>query len=131
MDTIRKITSELAIAGQPTLDELQHVAEEGYRSVMNLRSSEEIGFLNDEKQKIEYLGLHYVNSPIQIKNLNLDHLLPVIRQLDVLPKPTLVHCDNGIRASIIVLIQVTVGQGIKAEDALQRVIKLGLLSDRL
>ena len=59
MDTARKITNKLAIAGQPTLNELQQLAEEGYESVVNLRSSSEIGFLDAEQQKVEYLGLYY------------------------------------------------------------------------
>ena len=129
MDTVREITNELAITGQPTFDELQQLAEDGYRSVVNLRSPDETGFLEEERQKIEYLGLRYVNLPIQIRNLNLDHLIPVIQTLVSLPKPTLVHCDNGIRSSIVVLVQIAIEQGIRAEDALQRVEKLGLLSD--
>lgn len=129
MDTVREITNELAIAGQPTFDELQQLAEDGYRSVVNLRSPDETGFLEEERQKIEYLGLRYVNFPIQIRNLNLDHLIPVIQTLVSLPKPTLVHCDNGIRSSIVVLVQIAIEQGIRAEDALQHVEKLGLLSD--
>lgn len=129
MDTVREITNELAIAGQPTFDELQQLAEDGYRSVVNLRSPDETGFLEEERQRIEYLGLRYVNLPIQIRNLNLDHLIPVIQTLVSVPKPTLVHCDNGIRSSIVVLVQIAIEQGIRAEDALQRVEKLGLLSD--
>ena len=129
MDTARKITNRLAIAGQPTLDELQQLAEEGYRSIVNLRSSNETGFLDVEQQKTEYLGLYYANIPIQTKSLNLDTALSVIRQLTELPKPMLIHCDNGIRSSIIVLMQIAIEQGIRAEDAFQKVTKLGLLND--
>jgi uncharacterized protein (TIGR01244 family) len=131
MVTIRAITNELAIAGQPTLDELQQLAEEGYRSVVNLRSPHEIGFLDGEQQQIEALGLCYANLPIQIKSLNLNDMLPALRQLTGLPKPMLVHCDSGIRSSIVVLMQLATEQGMKAEDAFQKVAKLGLLNDGL
>jgi uncharacterized protein (TIGR01244 family) len=129
MDTVREITNELAIAGQLTLDELQQLAEQGYRSVVNLRSPNEIGFLEDEQQRTEYLGLCYANFPIQVKTLNLDDVLLLIQQLTGLPKPMLVHCDSGIRSSIVVLIQIATEQGMRAEDALQKAAKLGLLSD--
>lgn len=129
MDTVRKVTNELAIAGHLTLGELQILAEKGYKSVVNLRSSDELGFLQDEQEHIEQLGLRYVHNPIQINNLSLDDVLPVIQQLNELPKPMLVHCDNGIRSSIVVLIKVTIEQGLRAEDAFQKVIKLGLLND--
>jgi uncharacterized protein (TIGR01244 family) len=127
MEKVRKITNELAIAGQPTPDVLQHLVEEGYRSVVNLRSPQENGFLDDEQQKTEYLGLHYVNVPLQLETLNLDNVLQVIQQLIALPKPMLMHCDSGIRSSIIVLMQLSMEQGIKAEDAFQKVASLGLL----
>ncbi|XGV98249.1 MAG: sulfur transferase domain-containing protein [Leptolyngbya sp. BL-A-14] len=130
MKKVRKITNELAIAGQPTPDVLQHLAEEGYRSVVNLRSPHENGFLDDERQKAEYLGLHYANVPIQLDTLNLDNVLQVIQQLTTLPKPMLMHCDSGIRSSIVVLMQLSMEQGIKAEDAFQKVANLGLLSNR-
>ncbi len=127
MDTVRQITNELAIAGQLTLDELQQLAEGGYRSVVNLRLPNEPGFVNDEQQKVECLGLGYVNIPVS-KNLNFDDMLLVIQQLNELPKPMLVHCDSGIRSSSIVLMQLAMSQGMGAEDAFQKVVKLGLLS---
>ncbi|MDX2239450.1 MAG: sulfur transferase domain-containing protein [Leptolyngbyaceae cyanobacterium bins.302] len=127
MNMVKKITDELAIADQPTLAQLQQLAEEGYRSVVNLRSSTEVGFLNDEQQHIEDLGLCYAHSPIQIKSLSLDDVLSTIQHFTGFPKPILIHCDNGIRSSIVVLIQIAVEQGIKAEDAFQKVITLGLL----
>lgn len=129
MSTVRKITSELAIAGQLTLEELQQLVGEGYRSVVNLRSPDETDCLDDEQQKIECLGLNYINIPMQLKKLNLDYVTQVIQQLMGLPKPMLVHCDNGIRSSIIVLMQIATEQGMKAEDAFQKVANLGLLSD--
>jgi uncharacterized protein (TIGR01244 family) len=127
MDTVRQITTELAIAGQITLDEIQQLAEAGYRSVVNLRSPHEIGFLDAEQQKIECLGLSYINASIS-KDLNLDDMLFVIQKLNALPKPMLVHCDSGIRSSVIVLMQLAISQGIRAEDAFQRVVELGLLN---
>ena len=93
----------MSIAGQPTFDELQQLAVEGYRSVVNLRSPNEVGFLNDEQQQIEDLGLCYAHIPIQIKSLSLDDMLLAICQLTELPKPIRVHCDSGIRSSIVVL----------------------------
>lgn len=125
MDRVRKITNELAIAGQPTWSELQQISEQGYRSVVNLRSVNEVGFLRGEQQRVEDLGLHYVNISIQLKNLNFDNVLPVVQQLAELPKPTLVHCDNGIRSSIIVLINIAMKQGMSAEDAFQKITSLG------
>lgn len=129
MDTVRKINEELAISGQPTPDRLLQLVAEGYRSVVNLQAPNEVGFWNDEQQKIEQLGLRYANLPIQVDSLNPERILWLIQQISELPKPLLVHCDSGIRSSIIAVMQIAIKQGIKAEDAFQKVTQLGLLNN--
>ncbi|MBD2056603.1 hypothetical protein H6F88_11365 [Oculatella sp. FACHB-28] len=129
MNMVRKITNDLAIAGQPAPDKLPQLVEEGYRSVVNLRSPDEAGFWNDEQIQIEQLGLRYVNYPIQSSHLTPETALRLIQQISDLPKPMLVHCDTGIRSSVIALMQVAMKQGMRTEDAFQKVIKLGLLND--
>lgn len=129
MNMVRKITNDLAIAGQPAPDKLPQLVEEGYRSVVNLRSPDEAGFWNDEQIQIEQLGLCYVNYPIQSSHLTPEAALRLIQQISDLPKPMLVHCDTGIRSSVIALIQVAMKQGMRTEDAFQKVTKLGLLND--
>ncbi len=89
MDMVRKITDELSIAGQLTLDQLQQLAEDGYGSVVNLRSPNKVGFLNDEQQQVEDLGLCYASISTPIKSLSLDDVLSAIQQLSGLPKPML------------------------------------------
>ncbi|MEH1778913.1 MAG: sulfur transferase domain-containing protein [Nostoc sp.] len=69
MNIIRKINDELAIAGQITLDQLQQIGDEGYRSVVNLRLSDETGFLVNEQEKTELLGLYYVNFPTRPEDI--------------------------------------------------------------
>ncbi|MBD1866766.1 hypothetical protein H6F95_05490 [Cyanobacteria bacterium FACHB-471] len=129
MNMVRKITNDLAIAGQPAPDKLPQLVEEGYRSVVNLRSPDEAGFWNDEQIQIEQLGLCYVNYPIQSSHLTPEAALRLIQQISDLPKPMLVHCDTGIRSSVIALMQVAMKQGMRTEDAFQKVTKLGLLND--
>ncbi|MGQ9873123.1 hypothetical protein [Leptodesmis sp.] len=55
MARVRKITDDLAIAGQLTIEEFQQLAEEGYRLVVNLRSPDETGSLKGEQQILEQL----------------------------------------------------------------------------
>ena len=129
MDTVRKITNNIAIAGQLTLSELPDIVEDGYQTIVNLRSPDEPGFIPEEQQKLERLGLRYLNLPVQIKALNPTTILEIIHQLSGLPKPMLIHCDSGVRASIVVLMQIAIMQGIQADDAFQKVARLGLLNE--
>jgi uncharacterized protein (TIGR01244 family) len=127
MTIIRKITEELAIAGQPSLEDLQQLVQAGYRSIVNLRSPDEIGCLTEQQQKAELLGLQYLNLPTQLEALNSDFVLWAIPQIADLPTPVLLHCDSGTRSSIMALIQIAIKQGLRAEQAIQKAYDLGLL----
>jgi protein tyrosine phosphatase (PTP) superfamily phosphohydrolase (DUF442 family) len=94
---------------------------------VNLRSPDKIGFLTEQQQKAERLGLQYLNIPTQLKAINPDFVLWAIPQIAALPTPVLLHCDSGSRSSIMALIQIAIKQGSKAEQALQKVSDLGLL----
>ncbi len=127
MNTIRKINNELAIAGQITPDQLQQIADDGYKSVLNLRSFDEKDLLDDEQDKVEFLGLFYINLPIKSEEINHQAALQIFNVITELPKPILIHCDNSIRSAAIVLLYIATKQGITFEKAFQQTIKLGLL----
>jgi len=127
MSTIRKINNELAIAGQITPEQFQQIADDGYKSVLNLRSSDENDLLDDEKDKVEFLGLFYVSLPIKAEEINHQAALQVFKIIAELPKPILIHCDNSTRSAAIVLLYIATKQGITFEKAFQQTIKLGLL----
>ncbi|WP_392481218.1 beta-lactamase hydrolase domain-containing protein [Nostoc sp. C110] len=127
MNIVRKINDQLAIAGQITLDQLKQIADEGYKSVLNLRLPDETGLLADEQEKTEFLGLYYVNFPTKTEDINHQSMLQIYQTIAELPKPTLIHCDNSIRSAAIVLLYIAIKQGITFEKALQKVITLGLI----
>ncbi len=127
METIKKINDELAIAGQITSEELEQIAEEGYKSVLNLRSPDEAGFQSSEQLHTQLLGLQYVNLPIKVTEINPQVALHVFKKIDELPKPTLVHCDSALRSAIIILVYIATRQGISVEQAFKQAVNLGLL----
>ncbi len=127
MNIVRKINDQLAIAGQITPDQLKQIADEGYKSVLNLRLPDETGLLADEQEKTEFLRLYYVNFPTKTEDINHQSMLQIYQTIVELPKPTLIHCDNSIRSAAIVLLYIAIKQGITFEKALQKVIALGLI----
>jgi uncharacterized protein (TIGR01244 family) len=127
MIPVRKINDELAIAGQITLYQLQQLADDGYKSVLNLRSPDEQGSLEKEQEKVELLGLQYINFPINIDEINQQAALKVFQIINLLSKPTVIHCDDSIRSAVIVLLYIATKQGIAFEKALQQTINLGLI----
>ncbi|MEO1209082.1 MAG: sulfur transferase domain-containing protein [Cyanobacteria bacterium J06638_20] len=128
METIRKINDELAIAGQVGLEQLLDLADEGFRSVVNLRSPQERGFLWDEEPKAALLALTYLNRPMTLDDINDERLLSLFRQIGDLPKPLLIHCDTGIRSALIVLMYLAIQHGATPRQAFQQAQTLGLLT---
>ena len=127
METIRKINDELAIAGQIGPEQLKQIAQEGFKSVLNLQTPEEKGFLINEQQQAEDLGLKYVHMPIALEAINHNEITAqVLQQIAELAKPVLVHCSSDVRAAAIVLIYISTRQGVPLEKAFQQAEKLGL-----
>lgn len=124
---IRKINDDLAIAGQITSEQLKQIAEAGYKSVLNLRSPDEAGFQSSEQLNPQLLGLQYVNLPVKATEINPQVALQVFQKINELSKPTLVHCDSGMRAITIVFMYIATKQGISLDLAFKQAINLGLL----
>lgn len=128
MEKVRKINPDLAIAGQITLQQLCQIAQEGFRSVLNLRSSSEDGFLPNEQQHVETLGMFYINTPTLFETITDETIVDLFHQINQLKKPALIHCDNGIRAAAVVLMQIAMRQGATPEQAILQAEQLGLFT---
>ncbi|MBD1920983.1 hypothetical protein H6F77_07765 [Microcoleus sp. FACHB-831] len=126
MKTIRKINDDLAIAGQLTSDQLPQITQQGFKSVVNLRSPDEEGFLSNEQQEIEALGLYYINVPIKVEGINDEVAAQVLQKIDELSKPALVHCNNSMRSAAIALMHIATHQGVSLGQAFTQAEQLGL-----
>ncbi len=124
-----KINEELGVKGQLTPEEFHLSANMGFKSVLNLRSHDEEGFLADEQQHAEAAGLEYVHTPVHPAKINHQLTNELMQHLDKLEKPTLIHCKSGMRAGLIGLIYVAKNQGMTAEQALEIGKKMGLNFD--
>ncbi|MDJ0707579.1 MAG: sulfur transferase domain-containing protein [Leptolyngbyaceae cyanobacterium MO_188.B28] len=126
MEPIRKINDELAIAGQILPEQLKQLADQGYRSVLNLRSPDEKGFSSNEQQQAEAFGLYYANVPAQMEQIDGESATFVLQCINELPKPELVHCGNGALAAAMVLMHIAIRQGATMNQAFERIEQLGI-----
>lgn len=127
IDRIQTITDDLAIAGQLSAADLAVLTRAGYRAVMNLRSPEETGVWQSEADAIQPLGLQYLHRSLPHHLLSPTTVLPLLEDISALPKPLVLHCDNGIRSAILALIYLAVKQGCSIDWAFQRVFELELM----
>jgi uncharacterized protein (TIGR01244 family) len=128
LQPIRKINDELAIAGQITSAQLHQLAQDGYRTVLNLRSPGEANFSASESSEVEALGLQYVNTPIGLDAIAPDDLNQALEAIVGAKKPALVHCSNGAIAAALVLMHIAIRQGADLEQAFKQAKSLGLFS---
>jgi uncharacterized protein (TIGR01244 family) len=131
METIRKINNELTIAGQLTSEQLKQIAQMGFKSVLNLYSPDEDGFLSNEQQQAEALGLYYINIPVKVEALNPEMAARVLKQIDELSKPALVHSKSAVHAAAMVLMHIATRQGVSLKQAFNQAEQLGLFGQVL
>lgn len=124
---VRKINQELTISGQITPEQLEKLAQDGYKSVVNLCLNDEPTFWLDEKEETQVLGLCYVNLPTKIENLTFHCANNIFQVINKLPTPILIHCNNSKRSAAIVLFYISNKQGIKFDQVWQQVINLDLV----
>lgn len=130
MENIKKINDQLAVAmGQVTPEELQQAAQAGFKSVLNLRSPEEDGFVSEEQQQAENAGLKYVNVPVKPDGMSDELADRVLQEIDQLPKPALIHCKSGMRSGAMTLMYVATQQGMTADEAMQKGKQMGFDCD--
>lgn len=125
-DAFKAVSDSLSIAGQVTPEQLQQAAEQGFKSVLNLRSSNEPGVLSDEQQKAEVAGLEYANVSLSNSEITADEIANTFQELENLPKPVLVHCGAGQRAGGIALIATALNEGLTIEQITERANELGI-----
>ncbi|MEA5503542.1 protein tyrosine phosphatase family protein [Halotia wernerae UHCC 0503] len=125
MENVKKISDELTVTGQVTPQELQQVGYEGFKSVLNLRSPDEEGFMNSEQQQAETAGLHYLNIPVKPNTISDELVTEVLQQIDQLPKPILIHCASGMRAGAIAFMHLATRQGMTPEQVFAKASAAG------
>lgn len=117
-------------AGQPTGEQLQVLAEEGFRSVINLRPPEEPhGF--DEAQAAKDNGLAYVNIPVTLAGLDqatIDRFLVAFKEAE---RPVLFHCATSNRVGALYYAWLVLEQGMAESEALEKAKAAGLKSPEL
>ncbi|BAZ50608.1 hypothetical protein NIES4103_32250 [Nostoc sp. NIES-4103] len=126
MSNTKKVSDNLSVTGQVTPEQLQQAAQEGFKSVLNLRSPNEAGFLSDEQQQAQAVGLQYANVPLKPSEPNQQLTELAIQEIENLPKPVLIHCAAGARAGGIALIVTAIHQGLNYEQITQKATELGL-----
>lgn len=126
MEEVKRVSNDLSITGQPKPEDLKAAAEQGFKSVLNLRSSEESGALSNEQQLAEAAGLEYANVPLSSTTPDEELMTKALFELENLAKPVLIHCGAGLRAGAIGVIATAIEQDWSLKQLTQKSEEIGL-----
>jgi uncharacterized protein (TIGR01244 family) len=120
--------ADVLSGGQPSPEQLRRIADEGYRTVINLRGPGEPEELVDEPQQVAALGMEYVSIPVASgDDLNVENarlLSEALARPGALP--AVVHCRSGNRVGALFAIEAHELDGMDPERALEVGIASGL-----
>lgn len=115
------------LASQPAAADFEQAAENGIRTILNLRENEEVTAF-DEPALIAKLKMNYVSLPFkgpgELSNDILDRARALLRDRD--QRPMLVHCSSGNRVGAIWLAHRVLDAGLSWEAALEEARTVGL-----
>jgi uncharacterized protein (TIGR01244 family) len=122
------VTPNLATGGQPSADTVAKLKEMGFKTVVNLRGSDEAPDVVREKAAVEAQGLRYVSIPITPDTFSSDAVEAVRRILDdEQAAPILLHCSSANRVGAVWGV-IERRRGSSLADAEAEARKIGLSS---
>ena len=96
-----KVSDELSCAGQPTGEQLEQLAAENYRVIVNLGLLNTRYALPDEAGLVKELDIEYYYIPVNFEKPQLTELADFIAYMrQHAGKKTMVHCAANYRASV-------------------------------
>lgn len=99
----KQVSNLLACAGQPREGQLQSIADDGYKVVINLGLADGKYALTNEAASVAELGLSYHHLPIIFDDPQLSELVDFIKLMNEHShQKTLVHCAANYRASAFI-----------------------------
>ncbi len=128
MDGPSHLTRNVAVGGQPTLEDLRLLQARGFVAVVNLRDDGEADQPlppQAEGAAVQVLGLRYHHIPVVLAELDPGRLCQLRTAIGAASGPVFVHCGAGQRACAMALLATSEGMPVPVDDLLARAAALG------
>jgi len=128
----RRVNEELAIGPQPGVNELADLRRSGFRSVVNLRASDELDqpmSPDEERRLVEDMEMEYLSLPVAVSGYAADAIHRFLEEVKHLPKPVYVHSRDGNRSGVFAAMYEALEQGLTGDAALRECQRLGVDCD--
>jgi uncharacterized protein (TIGR01244 family) len=125
------VLGDIYLAGQPSPEDFQEFKKRGVKTVLNVRTQDEMTF--DEAKTLKDLGLKYHHVPIATPDSLNDETFDKLRKVlsEKQDRPLLVHCASANRVGAVWLAHRVLDDGVPYDAALTEAKTVGLKATAL
>jgi protein tyrosine phosphatase (PTP) superfamily phosphohydrolase (DUF442 family) len=121
-----RVNENFCTGGQPRLEHLQKLKEEGVKAIINLRPAGEHRAA-EEEEKAKELGLRYFNIPVVYTDPKEEQVTEFLKITDDPEnRPAFIHCAAAIRVGAFWLIRRVLRDNWTFDAAAEEAKKIGL-----
>ncbi|MEL6547690.1 MAG: sulfur transferase domain-containing protein, partial [Myxococcota bacterium] len=114
------VDADLIAAGQPSASDLQGLASEGVKTLVNLRKEGEANLPADWGEQVQAAGMQYVSIPIAgPEDINVDNARILAQAIGDGPGRVAVHCGSSNRVGALLALKAHSVDNMTPSDALQ------------
>ncbi|WP_108124543.1 protein tyrosine phosphatase family protein [Saccharospirillum mangrovi] len=121
MESIRnffQLTPNIGSGGQPTVEQFQLIADNGYQHVINLGMPDHVDAVPDEDKRLSALQLNYLHIPVSFDAPRPDQLKLFCQVMNCLcTDKVFVHCIMNYRASAFLYQYLTKMEALEEQQA--------------
>ena len=124
-----RFDSSISAGGQLSRTDIDRLAREGFRSILNLSEEGEPGQLlspNVEATWAHANAMEHGRASVSVDHLNSHWMDRFLEALDELPRPVYVHSETGRRAVAFLIIKMALDRHLSADQALREARSLGM-----
>ncbi len=114
----RQYSSSFASAGQPSRDQFQTIADNGFERIVYIAFTNNQNALSDADQLVKSLGMEYMHVPVAFDNPLPDDFYAFADSMQRnTDKKTLLHCQVNARATAFSFLYRVIYEGVSVEEA--------------
>ncbi len=128
IEKFHRVDDRVSTGAQPTIPQIASLAQEGFRTVINLREPIEHEGAAEEAA-VRDLGMDYINIPVRTtdpRDAQADAFLRITADARIYP--VFIHCGTANRVAAFWMIRRIVVDGWGADDAEKEAREIGLKS---
>ncbi len=123
-----EVSGDITMGPQLSADGWERLAQEGYKTVINLSTKGELGQVkpDEEEALVQQHGMQYVHYPVSVSALSQKHVDEFLSQVEGVAMPAYVHCRLGQRSGPFALIWHAARRGLSFAHVRKKAQSLGL-----